>query len=132
MLDNFLKPCLFICLILCFTACSKIKDKPELFGSYVADYNIAKEKLTLSKDGTFVQEVVLKATSKRDTTNGKWGFDRKMGYVSLQNYMAVLNGFRQLNPDYSRKLTSAYLPAETLFDSITIGSDEGVLYKKID
>jgi hypothetical protein len=126
------KLCLCVSLILCIAACSKVKNESDIFGTYVADYNIAKEKITLNKDGTFTQEVILKATSKADTTKGKWSFDKKTGYVSFsENYMAVLNGFKQLNPDYSQKLTSAYLPADTYLGDVVVGVAEGVLYKKV-
>lgn len=129
--SNILK--LWLCLILIWgiVACEP-KGKPDLFGTYEANYSVAREKIILHKDGSFVQEVTFKATSRVDITKGKWSYDDKTGYVRfIENYMNVLNGLGQLNPDYNQKLTSASLPALTYFGHIRVGSEEGVLYKKI-
>lgn len=128
--SNLLKLCLSLILTWGVVAC-ELKGKPDLFGTYVADYSVAREKITLNEDGSFVQEVTFKATSKVDTTKGKWRYDDKTGYVRFsENYMNVLNGLGQLNPEYSQKLTSASLPALTYFGYVVVGSEEGVLYKK--
>lgn len=55
-----------ICFLVLLMFGCKPKNQSELYGTYIADYDIAKEKLTLNKDGTFVQEVTLKAISKID------------------------------------------------------------------
>ena len=117
-------------LILFVVAC-KVKDQSELYGTYLADYDVAKEKLTLNKDGTFIQEVILKATLEVNTTKGTWIYDSKSGYVGFRdNFMSVLNGFQKLNPTYFQKLGSASLPADKYFSVVMLGSAEGVLYKK--
>lgn len=123
--------CLFLILCWIVVAC-KPKGETNLFGTYVADYSVAREKITLNENWSFVQEVTFKATSKVDITKGKWKYDDKTGYVRfIENYMNVLNGLGQLNLDYSQKLTSASLPALTYLGNVIVGSDEGVLYKKI-
>ena len=123
--------CLFLILCWIVVAC-KPKGETNLFGTYVADYSVAREKITLNGNWSFVQEVTFKATSKVDITKGKWKYDDKTGYVRfIENYMNVLNGLGQLNLDYSQKLTSASLPALTYLGNVIVGSDEGVLYKKI-
>jgi hypothetical protein len=128
---NLLKLCLSLILTWGVVAC-ELKGKSELFGTYVANYSVAREKITLNEDGSFVQEVTFKATSKVDITKGKWSYDDKTGYVRFsENYMNVLNGLGQLNTDYSQELTSASLPAHTYFGYIVVGSEEGVLYKKV-
>lgn len=117
-------------LILSVVAC-KVKGQSELYGTYLADYDVAKEKLTLNKNGTFIQEVTLKANLKIVTTEGTWIYDSKSGYVGFRdNFMSVLNGFQKLNPAYFQKLGSASLPVDKYFGIVMLGSAEGVLYKK--
>jgi len=112
----------------------KPKSQTELYGTYVADYDVAKEKLTLNKDGTFVQEVMLKATSKVDIAKGTWIYDPKTGYVSFEEkFMLVLDGFRKLNPDYAHpKPGGVSEPVDKYFGRILLGAAEGILYKKVD
>jgi hypothetical protein len=129
---TFLSICMMLFLTLSLIAC-KPKNQSELYGTYVADYNLAKEKLTFNKDGTFIQEVTLKATSKVDVTEGTWTYDTKTGYVRFhENFMPVLNGFKELNPDYNQNLTSASLPAVKYLGCIRVEFAEGIYYKKTD
>ena len=128
----FIKISVILFWVLAVVAC-KLTNQSELYGTYLADYDVAKEKLTLHKDGTFFQEVTLKSTSRVDTSEGTWTYDPKTGYVRFkENFMPVLNGFRQLNPDYNKKFSSASLPADKYFGNILVGVAEGVLYKKIE
>jgi hypothetical protein len=117
-----------------FMFACKPKDQAELYGTYIADYDVAKEKIILNKDGTFIQEVTLKATFKIDVAKGRWSYDPTNGYVMFhENFMAVLNGFRKLNPDYNHPNTGiAFLPADKYFGCILLGVAEGVLYKKVN
>jgi len=112
----------------------KPNSQSELYDTYIADYDVAKEKLTLSKDGTFIQEVSLKATSKIEVQKGTWTYDPKSGYMTFQGgFMGVLDGFRQLNQDYAHTKPGLVVqPADKYFGHILIGTAEGVLYKKID
>ncbi len=127
---SFARISIILFLILSVVAC-KLKDQSELYGTYIADYDVAMEKLTLNKNGTFIQEVTLKETLKVDTTKGTWFYESKFGYVVFRdNFMSVLNGFQELNPDYSQKLGSASLPADKYFGIVMIGGGGGVLYKK--
>jgi len=123
---------MLLCLI-CFVSC-KPKNQTELYGTYVADYDVAKEKLTLNKDGTFIQEVTLKKSLKVDLTEGKWSYNPETGYVNFkENFMLVLNGFRKLNPDYAHpKPGGVSEPADSYFGYIVIGVAEGILYKKTE
>jgi hypothetical protein len=128
---------LMVCVSLCsaelLVACSQPKTESDLYGSYEADYDTAKEKLVLNRNGTFVQDVVLKATGKEDTTDGTWSYDSKRGYVTFsENFMCVVDGFGQLDPNYSRpKAGSVDYPAYTHFGRVYIGSSEGVLYRRL-
>ena len=129
---NILKLCLVLCLVLSVVAC-KVKNQSEFYSTYLADYNVAKEKLTLDRDGTFVQEVTLKATSKVDVAKGTWTYNTKSGYVTFnENFMGVLDGFRKLNPDYTHPKPGIVVqPVLRLFGRVQIGSNEGILYKKM-
>lgn len=128
--SNYLRLSLVIFFITSFISCV-IKDESNLYGTYVADYDIAKEKLMLNKNGTFIQEVMLKVTSKVDTTKGAWVYDPNTRYVKFtNNYMQVLNGFKQLNPEYSKNLTSASFPVNSFWGNIMIEFAEGVFYEK--
>lgn len=114
------------------SACGKPKSASNLVGNYEADYDVAREKVTLNSDNTFVQEVTLKSTGKVDVSKGPWKYDPKDSYVTFENFMAVLDGFRKLNPNYAHPepgLTSE--PVDSYFGRIYIGSSEGVLYKKL-
>jgi hypothetical protein len=116
-----------------FMFACKPKNQAELYGTYIADYDIAKEKLTLNQDGIFIQEVRLKATSKVNIAKGTWSYDPKTGYISFEGgFMLVLNGFRKLNPSYARpKPGGVSWPADKYFGRILLGGAEGVLYKKV-
>ncbi len=112
-----------------------VKDQSMLSGTYVADYKFAKEKLTINNDGTFIQEVTLKASSKVDVAKGTWTYIPKIGYFRFDhNFMIVLDGARRLKPDYAKPRDSGVVltPARRWFFRISLGSGEHILYKKID
>jgi len=126
---------LLICMLL-LSILSMFSCKPsqsELYGIYVADYDVGKERLTLDKDGTFKQEVTLKATSEVTVSKGTWTYNPKTGYVSFnENFMLVLNGFRKLNPNYAHpKPGGVSYPVDKYFGRISLGVAEGILYRKV-
>jgi hypothetical protein len=129
---NASKLCLILCLVLNLVACN-VKDQSELYGRYLADYEVAKEKLTLNRDATFTQEVVLKASSKVEVATGTWSYNPETGYVSLNGgFIVVLNGLKEVNPDNARRKPGlVVLPADSYFGGIVIGAAKGVLYKKV-
>jgi len=122
--------------VLFFLLLSMFSCEPsrELPGTYVADYDAAKEKLVLNKDGTYTQEVMLKSNSKVDVSRGTWTYNPENQYLSFDdNFMLVLNGFGKLNPEYAyRKLGGVSVPAHRSFGRMRIGSSKRVVYKKID
>lgn len=99
----------------------------------MADYKVAKEKLTLNKDGTFIHEVTLKATGKVDVAKGTWIYKPQTGYVMFdENLMVVLDGFGELRPDYAQPNPGlSSLPANKYCGRIEIDCNDGVLYKKV-
>jgi len=115
------------------TSCSDHVSLDNLYGTYVADYKVASEQLTLNKDGTFLQKVTLKSNQKVDIAKGTWRYDLEMqGLVLDNNFLVVVDGLMRLNPDYLQpKKGIAILPPGVFFGNIRLGSSEGVLYKKI-
>ncbi len=123
---------LLLSLALLLSSCGFPRAASDLYGDYLADYNVAQEKLTLNADGTFTQQVILKATQKTDVVHGTWSYDEKTATVTFnENFMNVLDGFGQLNPDYAQPPKGIVgLPAESHFGQIYLGIDKHVLYKK--
>jgi len=119
---------------------SRPENESELYGTYTSWWTvlftepIAKEKLILKSDGTFVQEVTLKATTKTDIGKGTWEYNRKSGYVVLEgNFMGVIDIYGELDPDYNkREQGRAYLPASKYYGCVLLGSSEDTLYRKVD
>jgi len=128
--SRLIKHLLFFLLAIVLCSCSIAKD--DVYGTYISEYNIAKEELTLNKDGTYVQKVTLSSTLKVNTANGFWTYNEKKKYVTFQNnFMLVLDGFGKLNPNYDNpKKGLVIVPIYFIFGNIEMGSHEGVLYKK--
>ncbi|HAF15737.1 MAG TPA: hypothetical protein DHU55_06000 [Blastocatellia bacterium] len=113
--------------------CGKVKSAGELYGTYVADYKVAREKVILNPDGTFTQEVTIKATSKVDVAKGRWSYDSKSGYVTFDGgFMVVLDGFHQFDPDYRKPKPGVVSePAGKVLGHLSFGVAEGIIYKKL-
>jgi hypothetical protein len=120
-------------LMLLLAACGSSKAALDLSGTYKADYEFATEKLTLNHDGTCTQEVTLKSTSKVDVAKGTWTYDPTSGYITLDGkLMLVMNGLRQLRPGYASPADGrSVLPVSSGLGQTSIGTSEGVLYKKL-
>ncbi len=125
---------IFTLLFLILSVSSCKDPKFELPGTYVADYDVAREKLVLNKDGTYIQEVTLKSNFKVDISRGRWSYDKETQYVSFKdNFMYVINGHGKLNPDYAHpKNGAASVPCGLYFGRMRTGSSVRVVYKKID
>lgn len=108
-------------------------SRAELCGTYVAQYDVAREKLTLNEDGTFVQEVAFKSASKTDIAKGRWTYDSRAGYITFhENFMLVLDGFKKFKPNYAHPEPGiVVMSVEEVLGSIRIGSDEVILYEKV-
>jgi hypothetical protein len=107
----------------------------ELWGTYIADYDLAKETLVLNRNGKFKQEVFLKSTGKIDFAYGTWDYDLKTQHIYFKdNYMAVQGSFGKLNPEYNKSESKNASPEVTTFFgvvSITIDPDRSIAYKKV-
>ncbi len=118
--------------IVCLAASCAVRSESELHGAYVADYAVASEKLALNRDGTFVQTVTLKSKSAVLVARGAWHYDAQSGYVTFDaNFLHVVDQFGKWDPDYERRLRGLTVyPVARYCWVVSIGSEEGVFYKK--
>ncbi|MBI4302554.1 MAG: hypothetical protein HY664_08105 [Chloroflexi bacterium] len=108
------------------------RKQSELYGTYVADYKIAKEKLILKDDGTFEQEVTIKKTGGVSVTKGSWTYDPKDGYVTFHYFIVVLDGFGEFDPGYAQPKRGAVIQdAVKLFGRIRLEVGDFYSYKKV-
>jgi hypothetical protein len=109
-----------------------VGDVQKVYGTYTADYGLASEKLTLSPDGSFVQEVKLKVESKTWTSRGTWQFDEHDGLVTFpRGFLLVVDGWRRLRPDYGKPSEGAVILAvEQHLGGVQMGSEKVVAYWK--
>ena len=110
------------------------QGESELFRIYIANYRVAKEKLVLKEDGTFAQEVTVKANSQVATSRGSWRYNATTGYVTFRSgFMLAVDGSGNLKPDYARPAAGlVILPAESFFGRVQLGSDERVVYERVN
>ncbi len=111
------------------------ESKEELYGTYIADYEIARERLILYDDGTFFQEITRKDTLRTDTSSGTWSYENVNGEMDIhfhENFIAVLNGFNRLDPNYIEKPIHCYLEPWKIFGQIRIEFNEGMWYVKVN
>ena len=50
-------------------------DAPDIPGTYLADYGLAKDTVVLAPNGKFVQTVKVRATGKVASSRGTWTYD---------------------------------------------------------
>ncbi len=90
--------------VLCWTVSCAVSDQSQLHGTYVADYDVATEKLALNRDGTFAQSVTLRATSEILLAKGSWKYDAQSGYVTFgEGFLHVVDMFGRFDPNYERR-----------------------------
>ena len=130
----FMRMCTILSLLFLLTSCRGQVSLDDLYGTYVADYEVANEQLTINEDGTFLQKVTLKSSQKVDIAKGIWRYDLKEGYLRLDNnFMVVVDGLMEFKPDYLQPQKAIiFKPVGKFFGNIRIGTLEGVLYKKIE
>jgi len=116
-----------------FLFLGKVKSESELYGQYVADYKYAKENLTLHNDGSFTQEVTLKKSKKTESSTGKWKFNSTNSFLSLDdNLMIIMDGHGAFVPNFVEKEGGLSGRVSKRLGCIVFGSEEVVLYKKIE
>ncbi len=126
--------CIFVLLSLFFLSSCRPVKQDNIYGTYIAEYNIAEERLTLNNDGTFIQKVMIKSSSEVSIATGTWTYNRETMYITFDaTFMSVLDGYREFRQDYMHPRKGlVVLPLTNFIGNITMGSREGVFYKKID
>lgn len=116
-------------------ACVAI-DQDDLHGTYVAEYAFGSEKLALSEDGTYFQEVTVNRDGRTITQQGRWRYNASDRYIELENGLVLQDGFGSLNANYSQPFKGLVLEKVARpfpWSSIKLGSDEVIrLVKKND
>lgn len=109
------------------SGCSNRVQESELYGIYLAEYESGAEKLTLQKDGKYVQEVLLKGTEKPTINSGMWRYDPTRNRVELQDCFGVGDGFGKIRPDFAAKRGVCSFPVERrwlIVGQLLLGPDE--------
>lgn len=126
-----IEPTIAICLVIisfCFVSgCNSPVEQSELYGTYIAEYDVARERLDIDKDGTFTQSVIIVATAKTDKIAGRWLYNPQTGYISFENnFMLILDGFGHFDPQYNNPtIGRSVYPVEKSFGRVRIGVDVG-------
>ena len=120
-------------LLTLLTGCFRPADSTSIKGTYLADYDVATERLVLDADGKFNQYVTIKNGGKVSSTSGTWTYDGDTGYIMFDGpFMIVVDGLRHFDPNYGQpKFRHATDSVQNVFGRITIGSNDRVLYRKI-
>lgn len=108
-------------------ACSGGLQESELYGAYVATYENGTQKLTLEKDGAFVQEVRLKGSDSVVVNSGTWKYNRPSNYVDLENCLGVNDGFGRIRANFATNRGGCSYPVERRFlfaGQLRLGPDE--------
>ena len=127
--NRFVKFWLGLGLFSVLSGCGRPLTRADLTGGYVADYPIAKEKLSLLPDGKFTQQVTIKASSQILVTNGAWTFDQTdKRLIFHDTFLTVLDGFG--HPNKQAEPGTAMLPVIRRFGTVRIGEGPTVEYKK--
>ncbi len=105
----------------------------EIYGLYRAGYDIAEEKLELYKNGAFKQEIKIKDPLKTIVEEGTWEYSTMTGNITFHGkFMVVINGVGEYNPDFDNPEDGlVVLPVKEILGTVTLGSAEGIVYKKV-
>jgi hypothetical protein len=95
---------LVVIMVLISAGCSMSVPAEEVYGSYVASYPFGREMITLNRDGTFVQSVVIKEEQPL-TVRGTWNFDPKESRANFYGAVIVADGFDHLRNDWRTPTT---------------------------
>jgi len=88
---------LFLSLVI--VGCSTKVAERSLFGRFVASYPFGTDTLILNRDGSFLQEVVIK-NGRPVTVHGRWSFDQQASYAHFHGLMIVDDGHGNLSNDW--------------------------------
>jgi hypothetical protein len=115
-----------------FGGCSASVPLQNVYGTYVATYPFGTDTITLNRDGTLVQNVVITDDPPPEIARGHWSFDSSNSYVTFDVYLSVDNGFGKLNATWRTPHhgSAASLPIEKILFRTTMGSGAQYPYIK--
>lgn len=107
-------------------------DASRLVGKYTFSEMDLDISLSLEKDSNCTQTVTNRRTGERQTFRGVWEYDLRTENVILTG-MFVSKSWKPGAAEMHFQLSSALqlLPVRCSWGTITLGSDEGELYKRI-
>jgi hypothetical protein len=96
----------------------------EVCGTYVVAYPFGTDTITLNRDGTSIQKVTVAGDPIPEIAVGHWSFDPSNGYVTLDVYLAIDDGYAKLNGNWRtpHRGFAANLPVEKFIFITTMGS----------
>jgi hypothetical protein len=123
-----------IAVVLALSGCSNAVSSDDLPGSYVAEYPFGTERVTLSADGSYTQEIAVKDV-KSVVNSGRWKYVKESHEVDLAKCLVASDGFGALRKDYAIPLDGGCsLPVEReyfLAGDLRLGPDEGFPLRKV-
>lgn len=81
------------------TGCSIDVAAKGVYGTYLASYPFGAERITLNRDGSFVQQVAMN-DQPPVTAHGTWEFDAKGSRVNLYGLKVVVDGIGHPRNDW--------------------------------
>jgi hypothetical protein len=120
------------------TACSGGLQDSELYGTYLATYANGTEKLTLQRDGTFVQEVRVDGIDSAVINSGTWQHSHpsnRPDLVDLKNCFGVSDGFGRIRADFAARRGGCSLGVERRFlvaGELRLGPDDSSALWKVN
>jgi hypothetical protein len=100
----------------------------NLPGTYVADYGVATDTITLSRDGAFIQTVKVRGTGQEVVARGRWHFnsDPRDQYIWSEEMMDVVDYEGKVNPHFDRPRKNAVVMFNVrwLCGRLEIGGDD--------
>ncbi len=105
----------------------------ELYGTYIAEHQFGTERLVLQANGEYVQEITVRDRPGTVTASGKWSYDVPRHYITLKKLLIAADVYGRLRKDYNvLPEGDSVLPVTRYpFGSLRIGSEEGVLYRRV-
>jgi hypothetical protein len=88
-----------LAIALSLSGCSMSVPEDEVYGTYVASYPFGTETLTLNRDRTFVQKVVVQHQGSAEA-RGKWEFDASESRAIFYGFLVVADGRDHVLPDW--------------------------------
>ena len=111
------------------TGCSTHVAADSVPGKYVATYDFGNDTLTLNRDGTFVQRVVLQDRPPVEA-RGSWTFDADRSKITLRGILSVVDGVCSLEPNWQVPGDAENQSVERLWFRVELVSGSDCSYVK--